>query len=230
MLGLFSLTFLSILFWCIPWLPYGLSVDDYDTRFTLLMSLVMIAGLTAFGAVYHRDLGRRLEQTLLTWSSVYDGLGGLRRREYFYDRILIECERAQHSSSQFTIVTLRTADVIRTTEEGALEGAIKLLSPFVRESDCLAILGSREIGVLALGVDGRMATSYAEKLTELLNNSQTGTTKWASAGWSVYGVDSVDAGTLIGIARQRSGKVIPMHSTQKPADDGDKVDYDSAIA
>ena len=185
MLICFSLIFIAVVFWAIPWLPYGLSVEDYDSRTLLLVGLMVMASLTAFGAVYHRDLSRRIEQTLVTWSSVHDGLGDLRKREYFYDRIVIECDRAAGSGSQFTVVTMRLENTDHDEKKAAQlsEQALAILAPTAKESDCLAILGPREIGMLAPDVDAKQALAFSQRLRSLVIEGMPDTTTMcASAG------------------------------------------------
>jgi GGDEF domain-containing protein len=205
MLVCFSMVFVAILFWAIPWLPYGFSVEDYDSRLMLLVGLIVIASITAFGTVYHRDLGRNIEQTLATWTTVHDGLGDLRRREYFYDRIVIECDRAAGNGSQFAVVTMR----LDTADKGdkklnQLSGqAVSILLPLAKESDCLSVLGPREIGILAPDVDVRQAPGFAEKLRSLVIEGVDNPGTEVRVGWAVYGVDAMEAGGLVGFARER---------------------------
>jgi hypothetical protein len=201
MLATFAVVFVGLLLWAIPWLPYGLAVEDYDSRLTLLVGLVLAASTSAFGTIYHRDLSRRVEQTMLTWSTVHDGLTDMRRREYFFDRIVIECERARNIGSEFTVIALRTGDETEAPSEGANESALFALAPVVKDYDCLAALGPREIGVLAR-VHHAEAAGFAEKLRLLLAATARDATV-VRAGWSVYRVDSEEAGTLVGLARER---------------------------
>jgi GGDEF domain-containing protein len=198
----FVIIFASILFYAIPWLPYGLSEEDYNNRLTLLMLLVLAAGVSAFGAVYFREYGNRLEQTILTWTTVHEGLGELRQREYFYDRLVIECQRAQATGSRFSVVALR----INEPEDSGthIAAALIALKPVVRDSDCLAALGPHEIGVLAPRIQGSEAESFADHLRRLVSAATTRDGgRDVHAGWAVYGRDADEAGALVGIARER---------------------------
>jgi GGDEF domain-containing protein len=211
----FALIFVAILFWAIPWLPYGLSVEDYDDRVTLLMVLIILASLTAFGTVYHRDLGRRIEQNIVTWSTVHEGLGDLRQREYFYDRIILECDRASIDHSEFTVVALRlNDDAGGPVGLEASERILRVLAPMAEESDCLAALGPHEIGILAPKTDGAHAAALAERLRSLVALS-TDSPLQVRVGWSVYPADGGEAGGLVGLARQRLLASTPA-SAQKP--------------
>ena len=63
-----------------PWLPYGLSEEDYNSKVQFFVILILMAVCLGFAAVYLRDISNRVEQTMMTWNSVNDGLGDLRRR------------------------------------------------------------------------------------------------------------------------------------------------------
>ena len=204
MLAGFAIVFVAILFWRIPWLPYGLSAEDYNDRVTMLMALVVLASLTAFGTVYYRDLGRRVDQTILTWSSVHNGLGDLRQREYFYDRIVIECDRAQAARGEFTVVALRLdeAESDEVKEVQNSEKALRALAPTAKEADCLAALGPNELGVLAPHTKAPDAAAYAERLRDLVTLT-VDASLLVRVGWSVYPTDAEEAGALVGLARKR---------------------------
>jgi GGDEF domain-containing protein len=201
----FFVVYVATLVWAIPWFPYGLAMDDYNERTAPLLVLLLAASTTAFGAVYLRERRKRMEQTLRTWNSVHDGLGDLRRREYFYDRIVIECERARARRSQFSIFVLKVGaeGIPATTDE--IAKALGALEPMVKELDCLASISQQEIGVLAPLVPADQAPELAKRIRALVSyalNADYGTTQVRSA-YAVYERDAVDAGELVGVARSR---------------------------
>lgn len=199
MLVIFFSIFVATCLWAIPWLPYGLSVDDYNDRLTMLMLLLAAASVSAFGATYMRDLSRRLEQTMMTWSSVHEGLGDLRRREYFYERVVLECERAEKQGREFSVIVLRLQE-----PEGSagVQATLEAFEPMVKEYDCMTVLGPQEVGILAPRIGYADAQRVAQHLSGLLA-STAGPETYVFTGWAVYGRDARDAGTLVGIARQR---------------------------
>ncbi len=205
LLTAFFTLFVAILFWIIPWLPWGLSKSDYNDRVTSLMVLMLMASAAAFGAIYLRDISNRVEQTLLTWSTVNDGLSDLRRREYFFDRIVLECSQSAASGELFAVIAMRLSVPSRSDAE-KITRAIHALEPAVREYDCLSSLGPHEIGVLAHGVQEETINALTARLSEMVRSSfpedevadldiQTGS--------AVYGRDAEEAGALVGIARSR---------------------------
>jgi GGDEF domain-containing protein len=217
MITAFFTFFVAIMFWVIPWLPLGLSRDDYNNRVTFLMILMLMASLTAFGAVYLRDMSRRVEQTLLTWSTVNDGLSDLRRREYFFDRIVLECSQSAASGEPFAVIALRLSMPSKSDTE-KITRAIHALEPAVREYDCLSSLGPHEIGVLAHGVDQEAVQSLTERLSEMIRTgfpADDTRDLGIQAGCAIYGRDADEAGALVGIARSR---LMKQRSEKTPQD------------
>jgi GGDEF domain-containing protein len=214
--------FLATVFWAVPWLPYGLSSEDYNGRLSLLVLLGLGAIVSSFGAFYLRDVSHRFEQTLMTWSTVHEGLGDLRRREYFFERVVIECQRCESVGGKFAVFALRF-EVPAENDAELMANALEALEPLVRENDRLAALSSREIGVLASRVDNNSATVMSERLrTTIADAIANGDNSLVSAGWSVYGSDAGDAGALVGIARARlQGKdsVYKAHTQEGPPED-----------
>jgi GGDEF domain-containing protein len=205
MLVSFVVIFIAILFWTIPWLPYGFSEEDYNGKVVQLMVLVVTACLTAFGAVYHRDAGHRLEQTMLTWTTVHEGLGDLRQREYLYERIVIECERARHNRREFTVVALRLGEAEDGDSNDALATAqaMTMLAPILEESTCIALMGPREIGIMAPHVQMAQAPAYAARAREQVEAGSIDLRTPVRVGWAVYPVEAQEAGGLVGLARAR---------------------------
>lgn len=202
-LASFFTVFVATMLYVIPWLPYGLSVDDYNSRITFLLILMLIGSLLAFAAVYLRDISNRVEQTMLTWKSVNDGLVDMRHREYFFDRVAIECSRSGATQEEFTIVTLRLPSA--AFDDGArISRAIQALEPVVRDYDCLSSLGPHEIAVLAHGVGQANAAGLSQRLAQIAAGTLDSTvTQRVVAGHAVFDADASEAGSLIAIARER---------------------------
>jgi GGDEF domain-containing protein len=201
----FFTVFVATILYTVPWLPYGLTKEDYNDQVQFMVVLMLMAVCLGFAAVYLRDIGNRVEQTMLTWNTVNDGLSDLRRREYFFDRIVLECSRAGLTSQPFTVVTLRLT-VPQSSDEEKIARAIRALEPVVREYDCLSSLGPHEIAVLAHGIGDDEAPILANNLAQMVTAAFPEipvTDDEVISGYAVFAVDSHDAGTLIGIARER---------------------------
>ncbi len=207
MLYVFFTVFVLTVLWAIPWLPYGLSIQDYNGRTELLVALGLMASISAFGAVYLRDVSQRLEQSLLTWTSVHDGLSDLRRREYFYERVVIECQRAKVPGNRFAVIALRFRRDEKEASPEMLATALHAIEPYLASADRVAALASHEIGVMSSNVDSEPVRFTVKRLEDALADTVAGgDTSHISVGWAVYGVDGTEAGPLIGMARMRLQK------------------------
>ena len=207
-LVLFFLFYVTTLAYTIPWLPYGLDVEDYDSKTSGLVVLLLSASITAFGSVYLRESRKRLEQTFRTWETMHEGLGEMRGREYFYDRIVIECERASSDRTQFTVTVLRITDEAAFGER-YMRDALKELSSAIGESDCLSTISPREIGVLAPSLSSAGAAAFSTRLAAIAASvlPNDGAIR---VGHVVYGVDAKDAAELVAIARTRLQPWVPV--------------------
>jgi GGDEF domain-containing protein len=134
---------------------------------------------------------------------VHEGLGDMRAREYFYDRIVIECDRARAAHSEFTVVAIRLPDDGQNANNDLqIEEALVLLQPSIRESDCLAILGPLEIGILSLNTSGDQAAALTERVRSVLETGDEATPR-VRAGWAAYPADAEETGALVAVARER---------------------------
>ncbi len=99
---------------------------------------------------------------------------------------------------------------------------VAALEPVVREYDCLSSLGPHEIAVLAHGIDNEEAPILADNLAQLVADAfpeAPEDDRDVCAGFAVFDLDSTDAGSLIGIARERL-----MRSRQRPLAEPDPLD------
>ncbi len=205
MLAAFFTLFGATLLWVIPWFPYGLSKEDYNSNISLLISLMLLATTAAFAAIYLRETSRRIEQSLVVWSSMSDGLSDWSRREYFLERIVLECSRARADHGFFAVISLRLSVQFGSDNENVLK-SMRVLERLVPDYDCLSSLGPHEIGVLARDLEDREIKEIARRLVQAVvegfSDDESGEVD-VQAGWAVYGKDASEAGALVGIARER---------------------------
>jgi hypothetical protein len=202
MLAAFGILAGTALLWALPWVPWGLTSEDYSSGAGIAIGLVCGAWIAAFGAVYLRDQSNRYEQTLVTWSSVHDELGDLRRREYFYERVVIECTRSDRTNVPFSIFAVRFGGEGVNSAEVAT--ALEALGGLVRQTDSLAALGPQEVGVLGAGMGNREAPAFAYRLKSTLERAtEAEDGDQVSVGWAIWDIDGTDAGSLLGLARSR---------------------------
>jgi hypothetical protein len=224
MLVAFGFMFAATLLWVLPWVPWGLSQEDYNEGAGVAVALAFGAWIAAFGAVYLRDQSNRYEQTLVTWSSVHDELGDLRRREYFYERAIIECMRSERTGVTFGVFAVRfgAGESVNSAETAT---ALEALAGLIRQTDSLAALGPQEVGVLGAGMGSREAPGFAYRLKSTLEKA-TGAadSDQVSVGWAIWGVDGADAGTLVGLARSRMQRKTALREWARTVENGEPAE------
>ncbi len=191
------------LIWAIPWFPYGTSVEDYNSRVGMMVLLALAASVFAFVAVRLRDKTRHVESNYATMSTVHNRLTDLRRREYFYDRLLLECDRARQTGGTFAVVVLRTqAEDASTHDMAAVQRVMEAMEPFAKEYDWLAPIGVQEVALFSPLDDRSGARQFAEDLRDRVQSSLALPGVRLGAGWAAYGPELAEAGDLLGQARR----------------------------
>ena len=202
-LALAAFVTLAALFilWAIPWLPSGLDTGDYTPELAFTTYLLLGVVLTAASAMACQELARRHREGLLAWAVVYDEATGLRNRAYLYDRLSLECERADHSAGVFSILVLRFDGVV-----AALGNVAELIERVTHRSDVAALLSGRELAILSVGVGEKERGLLLERLrgavaAELSRLPGKPAIKDTRGGGATYGVDGNDPHTLVQAAR-----------------------------
>jgi plasmid stabilization system protein ParE len=203
MLVAFGAMLAVTLLWVIPWVPWGLTEEDYNSEAVVAVTFGFGAWIAAFGFVYLRDQANRYEQTIVTWSSVHDELGDLRRREYLYERTVIECMRAERTGVSFGVFAIHFG-IGENVNSAQTATALEALAGLIRQTDSLAALGPQEVGVIGAAMGNREAPGFAYRLKstiEMATGSQN--SDLVSVGWAIWGTDGADADALFGLARSR---------------------------
>lgn len=202
----FTVTACTIV-WAVPWFPYGTDVDDYNTRVGMMVLLALSAAFFAFFAVRLRDRMRRTESTYVTLSSVHDRLTDMRRREYFYDRLLLECDRSRQAAGTFAVVVLRTSSDDAAAGGSSVHRMVEALEPMAKEYDWLAPIGAQEVALFAPRISEREAPGFAEDLRGRVESALADTPGVRLlSGWAAYGPGMSDAGDILGQARRMVSK------------------------
>lgn len=157
------------------------SMEDYDSNISLLIGLLLLATSAAFAATYLRETSRRIEQSFIGWANVSEEISDWSRREYFLERILLECSRAQSDGGFFAVLSLRVSGQSGNNNENILR-SMRALERFVSDYDCLSSLGPNEIGVIALGLQDRDAKGTAQQLIQAIVDGLSGD-EYSSSLW-----------------------------------------------
>jgi diguanylate cyclase (GGDEF)-like protein len=171
------------LFWAVPWLPGGLSQDDYTQQVALTLVLGGVCVLLGLGTLVLREYLRRTREALLAWRTVYDDTTGLYNRRYFYDRLSLECEWARRQAITFSLIVIRfepASERSRRASANALRRLATAIGRATRPNDLVAVLGANEMAVVAMGVTRKMAPQVIERLRKALERSMTDSGERAS--------------------------------------------------
>lgn len=187
--------------WAIPWLPAGLETNDYTPELAFTTYLLLGVALTAAAAMTLQELVRRHREGMLAWGSVYDETTPLRNRAYLYDRLSLECERADHNTGVFSVLVLRVGVGVP-----ALGNVAELVERVTHRSDVVAPLSGSELAILSVDVGEKERGVLLERLqgavaAELRRLPGEPAIKDVRGGAATYGVDGTDPNALVQVAR-----------------------------
>ncbi len=201
--------------WAIPWLPAGMSVEDYSAQVAFTFSLLGGCALLGGAAMTLRAIAHRRREALVAWTTVYDETTGLRNRRYFLERLRLECEQAAERSSDFALIlfALRPTGGPSVQQDqstaAALRSAGKVLAGHTRLSDMVAVIGPRELVVLTPGLGPGVAEPTAHRLSRILLREVE---EWADkpqkhpglrVGVAVFGGETTEPAALLRAARSQ---------------------------
>jgi diguanylate cyclase (GGDEF)-like protein len=201
----FWLAMAAFLVWAIPWIPSGLSPEDYSRE--MVLAFMLAGATTGLGmvAVFLHRRADKIQEALIAWSTVYDETTGLFNRRYFYDRLTLECDRAKVSGGSFAVTVLRLED--GSSSEGidsaALRTAADQLGRSIRSTDTPAILSGGELAVVLARVGDALAEEVAARLLRAAQDSLAGKPGiTVRLGLSTYGRDGRGATALLRAAHR----------------------------
>jgi diguanylate cyclase (GGDEF)-like protein len=198
--------------WLTPWLPRGFDARDYTPEISF--TVYLLSGITFLGIVTLalRERAWRKRETLMAWSAVYDEGTGLHHRTYLYDRLSLECERAERANSSFSVLIMHIrlggaqSGPMPTLSHTALQRLAELINGLTHPGDLVALLSGSELAVLAIEVNRddrsklleRLRLAIMDELPHLINPDAI---VGVAAGSATYGTDGRDPETLIKTAR-----------------------------
>ncbi len=204
-------------FRAIPWLPGGLTTEDYTERVSLTLLLGALCAILGLGTLILRDHLRQTREALLAWTAVYDEVTGLYNRQYFFDRLSLECERARRQGTTFSLILMRfepSTGQRRGPGSHALRRLGAVLTETMRSNDLVALLGGNELAVVAMGVPRKGAPLMVHRLKAALEGSLAGLS--LRMGVATYSARTRNPGTLLRLART---SLIGTPPSEEEADD-----------
>ena len=203
---------LMFLIWAMPWANTGLDADDYTPELAFTVYLLGSTAIFGLLSLTFKELARRSKESLMAWSAVYDIGTGLHNRTYMYDRISLECARAERGGDVFSVITLQILiasshleTAVSLSKEALLDIA-DTVDSLTHPADLVARLSGSELGIVAIGVDKdnrraiveRLRSAIAADLPRVLGGPSASEVK---AGVATFGIDGKDSAALVKAAR-----------------------------
>ena len=212
--------FVYFMLWSIPLFGIGLSVEDYTPQFAV--TVVFAASCMLLGTLSGmlRTTAHRKRETLVAWSSLYDETTGTHTRSHLYDRLSLECERAERHGGSFALLLLK----LRTMRGGYqldrgngdfLRSAAQRVQSLIRGSDLVALISNDEFGVLLCGLSASAASVLAGRLRDSLEwnaldsmgDGESAVDIIVDVGMAAYGYDGRTPEALVEAARASMTRV-----------------------
>lgn len=199
--------------WVIPWVPIGMTLDDYSS--VVWVALVLGTGSALMGllAFFTREPASTERDVAEVWRGLLGKGVRLWNRHQFYRRLARECERAQRDGrSPLALMLVRVSpsdDRDGSGRRDAVERIAQAAARNVRSSDVIGLIGGEELGVLVIGVNDQARQAIGERLERTLTaalaewpvTKAPGRAPVVSMGASTLGPDG-DPDSLIAAARQ----------------------------
>ncbi len=210
----------AFLLWVVPWLPSGLDADDYTPELGFTAYLLGGVAITAVSALFFQELTRRQRERLIVWDAVYDEATGLHSRTYLYDRLSLECERAQRTGSTFSVFVLQihvggsAAQPSPMLSNVALQKMADLINRLTHRTDLVAHLSGSALAVIAIGVDRAVRSELVERFqaaveAELPHLLDKPAKVYVRSGAATYGEEGKEAGALVRAAHAAATLAMP---------------------
>ena len=215
------------LLWILPLLPSGFDTADYSSVVAFTIYLLVAFSIVAVMALVVRERAWRKRQSLMVWSAVYDEETGLHNRTYLWDRLSLECDRAERMGGVFSLLVL----YIRLGEAGrgpstidsnaALHRVAESISRISRPTDLTALLSRSELAVLTMGVDREKRAALLERICATAAAELSGSLDGPAGvdvigGAATYAVEGKEAADLIRAARAAATLALPRRGAASP--------------
>ena len=171
----FWVIFVTFLFWAVPIFPWGMSQEDYSPQVLLgLFLLGCCPGVTAI-ALLAGSIAAQRREALVAWSSIYDKATGLRNREFFLDRLRMQCELGRDIAEYRAGVVQLTVEYAsddgcrpQPVDDALFRRIATHVARQLRPSDLLAGLSNTEMGVLVSVAAAADVSSVASRIEHSL--------------------------------------------------------------
>lgn len=203
----------ALALWVIPWVPIGMTQDDFSPAVRVALALATGSALMGFLAFLTREPASTEGDVAEVWRSLLGKGVRLRNRRQFGYRLARECVSAQRDRRlSLSLILMRVSPGDDDNDLGrrdALDHIVHALALTVRSSDVIGIAGIDEIGVLAISADAevreviraRFERALIAALVEWRGAKASRKAPMVSLGASTLGLED-DPDTLVAAARQ----------------------------
>jgi diguanylate cyclase (GGDEF)-like protein len=154
-MGAFWILFAAFLLWAVPVFPWGMSSADYSPQ--VLAGLILLGacpGVTAI-ALLSRSIAAQRREALVAWGSIHDRTTGLRNREFFLERLKLQCELGRdlkEYQASLMLVTVEEKPRDGRKAQPVTDEVFRRIAAHVarqlRPSDLLAAISTTELAIL----------------------------------------------------------------------------------
>ncbi|MCJ7492311.1 MAG: diguanylate cyclase [Dehalococcoidia bacterium] len=200
----FWVIFAAFVFWAVPFFPWGMSSDDYSAEVLLgLFLLGCCPGVTAI-ALLARSIAAQRREALVAWASIYDKTTGLRNREFFLDRLQLQCELARDLEEYRVGLILLSIDELprdgqkpQPANDDVLRRVGAHIARQLRPNDLLAATSSTEMAILVSDGSEAALCAVASRIEHSLQVRIKGLAGDAAARLTIeMGLAMLDSGDL----------------------------------
>jgi len=203
----------ALAIWAMPWLPIGMTWDDYTPAVRVSALLAAGGTLAGLAGAYLGGVTGREGGLLETLQSILERRLRVRNRQQFRNRLARECRRARRDRRcSLSLVLVRVSQNDEgdgPSADSVLEDIAQVVAATVRSSDVPGIAGDGEVGVLAIGADcaareaivARLKRALASYSAELAMSSGSGEKGVVSLGAVTPDHPGLDPDLLLAEAR-----------------------------
>jgi GGDEF domain-containing protein len=165
-----------VLLWLIPWLPFGLSTKDYSVDVTLAFALLGLCPAITAIVLLTKGMVNQRRDALAAWSTIHDGQTGLRNRDYFLERLKVQCQLGRELVEYCVGLILVKVEEMRGEGAGTgppNEKTLRLLGMSIanqmRGSDLVAAIDETELGILVSASSSESLEMVSERIRRSLS-------------------------------------------------------------
>ncbi|MGD0765210.1 MAG: diguanylate cyclase [Dehalococcoidia bacterium] len=162
--------------WATPVFPWGMSRNEYSPEVLFAFFILGCCPAIVAVAMWARSEAAQRRQALVAWASIYDRATGLRNREYFLERLQLQCRLGQELAEYrvgLILVTVETTGGNGDTPQPAEERLFRLVGMHIasqmRPSDLVAVVSGTELAVLVSAGSPVALQTIAGRIRRLLS-------------------------------------------------------------